>query len=134
MESPRWMKAVLLAAAACNLAYAAAAGLFPGWMLAAQGVSTDAVGRVLWQSLGLLVGLLGLGYAAAALDPLRHWPIVLVGFLGKLFAPLGFAATALQGILPWRPKSPQFQRAGHQTSGGNPRLFGFALLPKRSPP
>ena len=34
--------------------------------------------------------------------PVRHWPIVLVGLLGKVFGPLGFLDAALRGDLPWR--------------------------------
>ena len=37
----------------------------------------------LWQCVGMIVGVYGVGYLAAAAAPLRHWPIVLVGFLGK---------------------------------------------------
>ena len=38
---------------------------------------------------------------AAALNPLRHWPIVLVGLLGKLFGPIGFVDAALiKGTFP----------------------------------
>ncbi|MFM7806990.1 MAG: alkyl hydroperoxide reductase, partial [Planctomycetota bacterium] len=31
----------------------------------------------------------------------RHWPIVLVGMLGKIFGPIGFAWTASRGAIPW---------------------------------
>jgi peroxiredoxin len=44
----------------------------------------------------------GVGYAIAAFDPNRHWPIVLVGFLGKLFGPVGFLHAAFTGRLPWK--------------------------------
>ncbi|MEM9703934.1 MAG: peroxiredoxin-like family protein, partial [Planctomycetota bacterium] len=43
----------------------------------------------------------GVGYWCAARDPLRHWPIVLVGFLGKTFGPIGFVIGAVRGELPW---------------------------------
>ena len=49
----------------------------------------------------MIVGVYGIGYAAAAVDPYRHWPIVLVGFLGKIFGPIGFLMAALSGELPW---------------------------------
>ena len=45
----------------------------------------------LWQCIGMIVGVYGIGYLAAAADPLGHWPITLVGFLGKMFGPIGFA-------------------------------------------
>ncbi len=53
------------------------------------------------QCLGMVVGVYGIGYAIAAYDPVRHWPIVLVGLLGKFFGPLGFVWVASQGELPW---------------------------------
>lgn len=56
----------------------------------------------LWQCIGMIVGVYGVGYLAAATAPLRHWPIVLVGFLGKVFGPLGFAWAVWQGDLPWQ--------------------------------
>jgi small multidrug resistance pump len=56
----------------------------------------------LWQCLGMVVGVYGIGYGIAAFDPVRHWPIVLVGWLGKLFGPIGFLQAVWQGRLPWR--------------------------------
>ncbi len=44
----------------------------------------------IWQCVGMIVGVYGIGYAIAALNPDRHWPIVLVGLLGKIFGPIGF--------------------------------------------
>ncbi|MFT6575589.1 MAG: hypothetical protein ACJA16_003793 [Akkermansiaceae bacterium] len=55
----------------------------------------------LWQCIGMIVGVYGLGYLAASRDPLKHWPIVAVGFLGKVFGPIGFVWAASQGELPW---------------------------------
>jgi hypothetical protein len=55
----------------------------------------------LWQCIGMIVGVYGVGYLIAAADPYRHWPIVLVGLLGKLFGPIGFLDAALRGRLPW---------------------------------
>lgn len=55
----------------------------------------------IWQSVGMIVGVYGLGYYIAAFDPVRHYPIVLVGFLGKLFGPVGLVLYAWKGELPW---------------------------------
>ena len=49
----------------------------------------------------MMVGVYGVGYALAARDPLRYWPIVLVGLLGKILGPLGFLYAALDSRLPW---------------------------------
>ncbi len=55
-----------------------------------------------WQCVGMLVGVYGLAYACAARSPLRHWPVVLAGLVGKVLGPVGFLAGALQGAIPWR--------------------------------
>jgi hypothetical protein len=49
----------------------------------------------------MIVGVYGIGYLAAAANPLRHWPIVLVGLLGKIFGPIGFLGAALRDEIPW---------------------------------
>lgn len=54
----------------------------------------------LWQCIGMIVGVYGVGYIIAAFDPARHWPIVLVGFLGKVFGPIGMAWSVANGTLP----------------------------------
>ena len=55
---------------------------------------------MIWQCVGMIVGVYGVGYWVAARDPLRHWPITLVGFLGKVFGPIGFAYYLIQGAFP----------------------------------
>lgn len=55
---------------------------------------------MIWQSVGMIVGVYGIGYLIAATDPFRHWPIVLVGFLGKIFGPVGFLFHVVEGNLP----------------------------------
>jgi small multidrug resistance pump len=55
----------------------------------------------LWQCIGMIVGVYGVGYWLAASDPLRHWPVVFVGLLGKIFGPIGFVFNAIQGDMPW---------------------------------
>jgi hypothetical protein len=48
------------------------------------------------------VGVYGIGYWIAAYDPYRHWPVVLVGWLGKTFGPLGFAKALWEGVFPFK--------------------------------
>ncbi|MEO6907144.1 MAG: alkyl hydroperoxide reductase, partial [Abditibacteriaceae bacterium] len=42
----------------------------------------------------------GVGYIIAAFDPLRHWPIILVGLLGKILGPIGMANAVWLGRIP----------------------------------
>lgn len=59
---------------------------------------------MIWQGMGMVIGVYGLGYWWASADPLRHWPIVAVGFLGKIFGPLGFVMNYFFMDMPY----PQF--------------------------
>jgi len=93
---PRWMTHVLLAAAVYNLAWGGFVVLWPLAPFRWAGLAEPNYPAI-WQCLGMVIGVYGIGYAIAAADPYRHWPIVLVGLLGKLFGPLGFLFSAL----PW---------------------------------
>lgn len=100
-SGPAWARRVLWAAAAYNVAFGAWAVLLPAQWFEVAGMDTPRQ-LFLWQCVGMIVGVYGVGYACAAARPLRHWPIVLVGLLGKIFGPIGFLDAALRGELPWR--------------------------------
>lgn len=98
------MSAVLLLAGVYNLAWGTWVILFPSLSFAYSGLAIPDRPLhypQLWQCIGMIVGVYGVGYALAARDPARHWPIVLVGFLGKVFGPLGLAYGVLfEGASP----------------------------------
>lgn len=48
----------------------------------------------------MIVGSYGVGFLIAARDPYRHWPVVLVGFVGKLIGPSVFLLGLSTGTLP----------------------------------
>ena len=97
-----WMRGWLAAAGVYNLVWGAAVVLAPDAGFRLLGLAPlDGTARSIWQCLGMVIGVYGLGYLAASMDPLRHWPIVLVGFLGKIFGPIGFAWCASRGEIPW---------------------------------
>jgi peroxiredoxin len=98
--SPRWMRNVLLAAGIYNVLWGAFAVLFPSAIFDWLGMPQPNYPHF-WQCIGMIVGVYGLGYAIAAFDPVRHWPIVLVGFLGKVFGPLGMVQALWTEQLPW---------------------------------
>lgn len=99
--APAWMRNTLYAAAVYNLVWGGFVVLFPLTMFRWLGMPAPNYVEI-WQCVGMIVGVYGVGYGLAARDPLRHWPIVLVGFLGKVFGPLGFLQAVLMGTLPWR--------------------------------
>ncbi len=99
VTAARWMAPVLVVAGIYNLAWGALAILAPQWCFRVVGMEIPNYPE-LWQCIGMIVGVYGIGYLAAATDPLRHWPIVLVGLLGKVLGPIGFAGALLSGRFP----------------------------------
>jgi peroxiredoxin len=94
------MSRVLLIAGVYNLAWGTSVVLWPALEFQVLGMPTPNYIEI-WQCLGMVIGVFGVGYLIAATDPLRHWPIVFVGSLGKVCGPLGFVHAAASGRLPW---------------------------------
>jgi hypothetical protein len=95
-----WMTWVLRAAAVYNIVWGVFVILFPLAIFDLAGLERPNYPEI-WQCVGMIVGVYGVGYWVAARDPLTHWPIVLVGLLGKIFGPIGFLNAAAQGRFPW---------------------------------
>lgn len=55
---------------------------------------------MLWRTLGLISGFLGLAFLIAATDPLRHWPIILFGLIKFLATTLIVSVTVWNSTLP----------------------------------
>jgi small multidrug resistance pump len=96
-----WMFWCLVVAGGYNLVWGAWVVLFPDAFFDWLRLPRMNYPQV-WQCVGMIVGVYGIGYWCAARDPVRHWPIVLVGLLGKILGPVGFLQAALTGALPWR--------------------------------
>lgn len=94
-----WRGHVLALAAVYNLCFGLWAVFFPSQAFAAVLLPQPNYPE-LWQCIGMIVGVYGVGYAIASSDPDRHWPIVLVGLLGKIFGPIGFCYALWRGSLP----------------------------------
>ncbi|BAO56596.1 hypothetical protein [Nonlabens marinus] len=94
------MKLTLQLAAIYNILWGAWVVLFPQmfWEL----VGMEPLNQpMVWQGMGMVIGVYGLGYWWASYDPMRHWPIVAVGMLGKILGPLGFVFNYAQGKVPF---------------------------------
>ena len=94
------MKNVLLLAGAYNLVWGGFAILFPMTIFRWAGAEPLPAYPELWQCIGMIVGVYGIGYVIASRAPYVHWPIVLVGLLGKVFGPIGFLLSLQSGRLP----------------------------------
>ncbi|MEM9644155.1 MAG: hypothetical protein AAF989_04095, partial [Planctomycetota bacterium] len=85
---------VLLAAAIYNLAWGAWVVLRPNDLFDIAGIQPPRYPGI-WQCVGMIVGVYGIGYWLASRDPFRHWPITLVGLIGKVLGPIGFFGSIL---------------------------------------
>ncbi|MCA9065826.1 MAG: hypothetical protein KDA96_22315 [Planctomycetaceae bacterium] len=56
----------------------------------------------LWQGTGLLILLLGMGYAIASRNPVQHWAVILIGLIAKVLGPIGMCQSVLEGKVPAR--------------------------------
>ena len=99
-KSPRPSR-ILLAAAGYNIIWGASVVLFPQWFFLLGAMEPPRYPEI-WQCVGMIVGVYGLGYGIAAWDPVRHWPIVLVGLLGKILGPIGFIFALVEGTFTLR--------------------------------
>lgn len=93
------MKMTLKLAAGYNLLWGAWVVLFPQQFFSLVGMEPINYPMV-WQGMGMVIGVYGLGYWWASYNPMKHWPIVAVGFLGKILGPIGFIVNYVQGIVP----------------------------------
>ncbi|MEO0474931.1 MAG: alkyl hydroperoxide reductase [Planctomycetota bacterium] len=93
-KAPRWIFWTLVLAAVYNLLWGAGVVLLPNAGFDMMGMERPLYPAI-WQCVGMIVGVYGIGYWIAAYDPARHWPIVLVGLLGKIFGPIGFVWQAV---------------------------------------
>jgi hypothetical protein len=91
-----WMKSILRIAGIYNVFFGIWCILFPTSFFRLSGMELPNYPE-LWQCIGMIVGVYGIGYWIAASAPLRHWPIVLVGLVGKILGPLGFIGALISG-------------------------------------
>jgi small multidrug resistance pump len=85
-----WHTTVLKFAAVYNIVWGAIVILYPLAIFDLAQMQAPLYPEI-WQCVGMIVGVYGVGYWLAAKDPYTHYPIVLVGLLGKILGPIGFA-------------------------------------------
>ena len=99
-DTPCWMRKVLVVAGLYHL-------LFAMWAICWPWLWFDWIGierpnhPVMWQGVGLVMGVLGSGMLFAAKNPVEHWLIVLLGFIKFSVAIIGFSVALLQMKIPW---------------------------------
>jgi hypothetical protein len=93
--NPR-LSTVLRIAAVYNIVWGAWQVLLPNSFFELMGM-TPMNHPMVWQGLGMVIGLYGLAYYWASFDYVRHWPIVAIGMMGKVFGPIGYVFNILMG-------------------------------------
>jgi hypothetical protein len=96
---------ILRTAAIYNLAYALLLAVYPAQTF--HRLNMPETPDIIIQGLGMMVGVYGLGYWIAGSDPVKYWPLVAVGLLGKTLGPIGFAAGLIKGVFFWK-SAPMF--------------------------
>jgi len=94
-------KLILLLAAGYNFAFGAWVVLRPGDFFDLFLIDPPNH-PVIWQCLGMVIGVYGAGYAWAASRPDLRKPIVALGLAGKILGPIGWIAAVASGDLPVR--------------------------------
>lgn len=90
---------VLFLAGIYNIIWGAINVLFPQLVFSLLNIAKPTYPEF-WQCIGMIVGVYGIGYIIASKDYIRHWPIVFVGLLGKVFGPIGFIQAVMSGVFP----------------------------------
>ncbi|MES2475182.1 MAG: hypothetical protein V4640_05335 [Verrucomicrobiota bacterium] len=98
-ETPCWMRKVLLAAGLYHILFAAWAICCPHqwfeWISMAQPNHP-----MLWQGVGAVMGVFGIGLLIAARNPIQHWFIVGVGLVKFTLGIAGFALALWKQQIP----------------------------------
>ncbi len=100
-ETPCWMRKVLLAAGVYHLCFAVWAILWPGVWFDLIGIEQPNH-PMLWQGVGLVMGVFGVSLILSAKNPIQNWLIILTA-LGKFtLGIIGFSAAIYHGEIPLR--------------------------------
>lgn len=94
--APGWMKLTLILAGIYNLAWGIITVVWPELYFTFSKMEVNNYPEI-WQCVGMIVGVYGIGYLIAAFHPYKHWPIVFVGLLGKVLGPIGFVNAHYKG-------------------------------------
>ena len=88
-SNPRWLSVSLGLSSVHSILWGLFIIVMPLTASRVYGFDTPPRDTFLWQGVGLVIILFGIGYAIAALDPFRHWAVVLIGLLAKVIGPMG---------------------------------------------
>ncbi len=90
------MKATLCLAGLYNITWGTIVVLFPLELFSLAEMQEPRYPE-LFQCIGMMIAVYGVANIAAAHNPIRYWPVVLAGFLGRVLGPIGFAIGLYKG-------------------------------------
>ncbi len=100
-ETPCWMGKVLFVAGIYHLLFAAWAVLWPH--LYFDWIGADRPNHpLLWQGVGVIMGILGFCFLIAAKNPIHHWMVTLVGLIKFSLGIFGFGLAIFHHEIPLR--------------------------------
>lgn len=99
IKKESWESRVLILAGLYNLLWGFWVIFYPAKSLKVFGIVFSQYIEI-WQCVGMIVGVYGVGYLIASREPYRHWPIIFVGLLGKVLGPIGFIDALQRGVFP----------------------------------
>ena len=99
-KNTTWFKAVLYVAGVYHILWGISVLIFPNFWFDLGSLDHPNYTQ-LWQIVGLYEIIFGFGFIMAATNPLRHWRVVLMGFITKLSVVIGFTYFYLKGEEPF---------------------------------
>lgn len=99
-NSPNWAKNTLYLAGIYNIFWGIIVVLFPNQLFALAGMEISNYPE-LFQCIGMMIAVFGVAYIAAYHDPVKYWPIVLAGLIGRILGPIGFIIGVIEKKFTW---------------------------------
>ncbi len=96
---PQWLRQALVFSGAWHVILGIAMVIAPGAFFALARIAPLNYLPV-WQGVGVMTAVMGVAYAIAARNPLRYWPVIMIGFIPKVLGPIGYAVSLVRGTLP----------------------------------
>ncbi len=94
-----WMQYILVVAGIYNLIFGLCSMIAPEFFFRNLQLALPNY-IIMWQGIGLIEIMYGIGYLIASTKPFKHWVIVFIGFCSKFIATFGFIYYYYKGVLP----------------------------------
>ena len=99
---PTWTKVILVLSGIYNIVWGGLVSTFPAEFLAMGGFTElNPITLTLMKGMAMMVAVYGLTYIVSAPNYLKYWPVVLAGFLARVFGPIGFLINVQEGVFTW---------------------------------